>query len=118
MAYRSSYELDLDVGFALLEQMEDATGPRRYESDPDAQDWMERAIVSGVHGGHVDFDEPQEFFVYTIDWPAELHDRYDDEVLESLSSELDGLFPGWVFDREQDKVFILSDTELPESMQE
>ncbi len=110
MTYRSSYELELDVGFALLEQMEDQSGARRYDTAGN-EDQFEDLLINGVYGGEIDPDKSQEFYVYTIDWPEELADEYDEEILETLSSELDSLFPGWVFNREEDEVYILDDPE-------
>lgn len=113
MAYRSSYEVDLDVGFALLEQMEDEEGAVFFESDPQ-EDQLANVMLTGVHGGGVDPDRPQSFYIYTIDWPDELRDEYDEAVLEGLSAELDSLFPGWVVDKDEDKVYVLRDPAGPD----
>lgn len=113
MPYRSSYEVDLDVGFALLEQMEDEEGAVHFESDPE-EDRMNKIYLTGVYGGGVDPDRPQRFYVYSIDWPDELRNEYDEAVLEGLSTELNELFPGWVVDQEEDKVYVLRDPNSPE----
>lgn len=113
MTYRTSYELDLEVGFALLEQMENEQGAVHFESDPE-EDQFANMMLTGVYGGGVDPDRPQRFYVYSIDWPDELRDEYDEAVVEGLSAELDSLFPGWVVDREADKVYVLRDPNSPE----
>ena len=112
MTYRSSYELELNVGFALLEQIEESGRTRRYRYTPE-EGAFEEIFLAGVYGGLVDPDSSHEFFVYTLEWPDELHDERDDELLEVLSSELDSLFPGWVFDQDEQKVYILRDPETP-----
>ncbi len=115
MTYQSSYELDVEIGFALLEQIEEAGRTRSYRYTPDEGDF-EDILLAGVYGGRVDFDEPQEFYVYTLEWPEELADDTDEDLLDVLSSELDSLFPGWVFDAEEQKVYIMRDPETPPSM--
>ncbi len=114
MTYRSSYELDLEIGFALLEQVETEQGAVHFESDPDEDRFM-NMLLAGVHGGGVDPDSAQQFVVYSIDWPEELADDFDEEIEEGLSSELDSLFPGWVVDPERDKVYVLRDPDSPEA---
>ena len=113
MTYRSSYELDVDIGFALLEQIEESGRTRRYRYIPEEEEEFEDIFLAGVYGGLVDPDSSHEFFVYTLQWPEEVHDDTDEELLEVLSSELDSLFPGWVFDQEEQKVYILRDPETP-----
>ena len=111
MTYRSSYELDLEIGFALLEQMEDTEGIHSYRHTPD-EGHFDDILLTGLYGGQVDPDEPQEYLIYSLDWPEQLADRSDQAVLDELSEELDSLFPGWVLDRGEDKVYILRHTPL------
>ena len=113
MTYQSSYELDVDIGFALLEQMEDNDGVRQFRYTPDHGDF-EDMLLTGVYGGHIDPDTPQEFYVYSIEWPEQLGEA-DEDLLEVLSTELDSLFPGWVLDQNEDKVYVLQDPEIPGS---
>lgn len=111
MTYRSSYEVDLDMGFALLEKVEGPMGPEHFRTIPDELGF-ENLIIAGVYGGLVDPDIEQDFFVYNIQWPEEL-DEIDEDVLEILSEELDSLFPGWVYDNKKDRIYILQDPEGP-----
>lgn len=113
MSYQSSYEVDLEIGFALLEQVEDEEGAVHFESDPE-EDRLANIMLTGVHGGGVDPDRPQRFYVYDIDWPDELHDVYDEDVVEGLAAELDSLFPGWVVDRDEDQIYALRAPGSPE----
>lgn len=112
MTYRSSYEIELEIGFALLEQMEDHQGAQRFRYTPDHGEF-EDMMLTGFYGGLVDPDETQEFFVYTLQWPDEIADDTDEELIEVLSSELDSLFPGWVFDEKEKKVYIMRDPDTP-----
>ncbi len=111
MTYQSSYELDLTIGFALLEQMEDTEGIHSYRHTPD-EGPMEDLLLQGVYGGQVDPDEPQEYLIYRLDWPHQLADPDDEDLLQELAEELDSLFSGWVLDRGEDKVYILRQTPL------
>ncbi len=111
MTYQSSYELDVDIGFALLEQIEDTEGIRQYRYTPDHGDF-EDMLLAGVYGGHIDPDRSQEFFVYDLEWPEQLQEL-DEDVLDVLTSELDSLFPGWVLDQDENKVYVLQDPEAP-----
>ena len=112
MSYQSSYELELEVGFALLEKVEGPLGPERFSSVP-SDGVLDQLMLRGVYGGRVDPDREQEFFVYNVEWPEELEDL-DEELLEILSEELDSLFPGWVYDGRRDKIYILRESELME----
>lgn len=111
MTYRSSYELELHTGFALLEQIEESGGAQRFRYTPNNADF-EDILLTGVYGGMVDPDEPQDFFVYNLLWPEDILDD-DDDLVEILSSELDSLFPGWVLDKGEDKVYIMRDPDTP-----
>lgn len=111
MTYRSSYELELEMGFALLEKVEGPTGPERFRSVPD-EGTFDNLVLAGVYGGSVDLDESQDFYIYNVQWPDELEDL-DDDLFEMLSEELDSLFPGWVFDKKKDKIYILQDPDAP-----
>lgn len=112
MTFRSSYELDVEIGFALLEQLEEQGQARRFQYSPE-DGAFDELLLSGVYGGMVDFDSAQEFYVYSLQWPDELHDDEDEDLFDLLSSELDSLFPGWVFDTNDHKVYILNDPDLP-----
>ena len=111
MTYRSSYEVELDVGFALLEKVEGPRGPEKFRTVPDEGNF-DNLLLTGVYGGMVDPDEEQDFFIYNVQWPDELDD-FDDDLLEILSEELDSLFPGWVFDEKKNRIYILQDPETP-----
>lgn len=108
MAYRSSYELELDYGFALLEQLEGPHGAYRYRPESDDGEQYDNIFFSGFYGGSVDPRDPQEFLVYSLEWPEDLED-VDDEIVETLVGELNSLFPGWVFDRRRGHVYIVAD---------
>lgn len=111
MTYLSSYELELDIGFALLEKVEGNQGPERFRSVPD-EGTFDNLLLTGVYGGMVDPDEAQEFYIYNVQWPDELDDL-DDDLMAILSEELDSLFPGWVFDETKNKIYILQDPDAP-----
>lgn len=113
MTYQSSYEVDLDIGFALLEQVEGQQGAVHFESDPE-EDELTNIMMTGLHGGNVDPDRPQRFYVYDVDWPDQLHDVYDEDVAEGLAEELNSLFEGWVVDRDEDQIYALRDPNSPE----
>ncbi|TXD41220.1 hypothetical protein FRC96_04325 [Lujinxingia vulgaris] len=109
MTYQNSYELELDVGFALLEQLEGPQGAARYRSAPD-EDAFTSLMLTGVYGGDIDPDRSQEFWVYNIVLPEDL-DELDEDLKSVLREELDSLFEGWVFDERRGKVYILADGE-------
>jgi len=111
MTYRSSYELELEMGFALLEKVEGPTGPERFRSIPD-EGTFDNLVLTGVYGGLIDPDEEQDFYVYNVEWPEEFGDL-DEDLIEILSEELDSLFPGWVFDENKEKIYILQDPNAP-----
>ncbi|RAL20289.1 hypothetical protein DL240_18085 [Lujinxingia litoralis] len=107
MTYQNSYELELDVGFALLEQLEGPQGAARYRSGPD-QDAFTSLMLTGVYGGNIDPDGAQEFWIYNIVLPEDI-EELDDDLKAVLSEELDSLFGGWVYDERRGKVYILAD---------
>lgn len=111
MTYLSSYEVELETGFALLEKVEGPRGPERFRTIPDEGNF-ENLLLTGVYGGLINPDETQEFFVYNVQWPDELAD-FDEDLVEILSEELNSLFPGWVFDEKRNRIYILDAPEGP-----
>jgi hypothetical protein len=110
MSYESSYEVELELGFALLEKAEGPQGPERFRAAP-SDGVLDQLMLRGVYGGRLDPDREQEFFVYNVQWPEEV--EMDEELFELLSEELDSLFPGWVYDGKKDKIYILQEGEIP-----
>ena len=111
MPYQSSYEVELETGFALLEKVEGPQGPERFRTVPD-EGTFENLLLTGVYGGLINPDEIQEFLVYNVQWPEDFAD-FDEDLIEILSEELDSLFPGWVFDEKRDRIYILNDPNGP-----
>lgn len=109
MSYLSSYEVELEIGFALLEKVEGPQGPEFYQSVPD-EGSFENLLLTGVYGGSVDPEEIQDFLVYSVQWPEDLGE-FDEDLLELLSEELDSLFPGWIYDQKRDRIYILQSLE-------
>lgn len=104
MVYRSSYELELDYGFALLEELEGPQGAYQYRPTG-GSDSLDDIYLEGVFGGDVNPGAPQDFIVYNLEWPEDV-EELDEELLERVRAELDGLFTGWVLDEKSGRVYI------------
>jgi hypothetical protein len=104
MTYRSSYELELEYGFALLEQLEGPEGAYTYRPTG-GDDSLDDVYLEGVFGGHLGSGNERDFLVYSLEWPEDM-EEFDEEVIDRVRQELDGLFTGWVLDEKRRRVYI------------
>lgn len=105
MAVQREYSLATESGFAILEQIH---GP--YADDTFAHDAgdsrIDELVMTGVYGGEVALDELENYLVYRLSLPEDMGAE-DDEWVEAISEQLDELFPGWILDREQGRVYVV-----------
>lgn len=99
----NSYEIDIDYGYALLEELDESEYAYRPEEGDDVYD---NIFHNALWGGEADPEEDQDFVTFSLEWPEEVEEP-DHEMIDNLTEMLDEMFAGWVLNEDHDRVYVL-----------
>lgn len=104
---KTEYSFAVNEGFAQLQRM---AGRDYHHLPPNSGNTNDDIYLDAVYGGHADPEEPQEFTVYSVDWDERGRPhRVDEEPSAPFEKRLDEEFPGWIYRKDSDELYVLKD---------